>query len=564
MNKLEVHLTTNDLSAVSTIKMENSKDIKEYILGEFPPEQLYEAADYELRTGIRPKLTQKEYNTLNTIMEQYVLILLIQALKLYGRNGMERAPDGCPADLLYRNSLNDTLYLGIQIKSTGQAYKDKTTDRILWKFSAVNKKHYHGLLMFFRCITDGKSWLIPYDRLQQDHNGYVIGIGKSGKNYKFMKDFEVTDQTFASKIIDYYTMCNSSKQTDLSNCLILHPKEKLIIPVSQSTRIEMAVRERLRPILEKTQLKISPPPIEGLSYDQIIGDLLIQEKLALTTESGSLQIRLRQYDAGKRLPYKTTSFHILIIHLPEPFERFFYFIPMDKLIDHDYIKTDKVIGKTSIMLYPHTLRLSHVVNRDEWCNEFLLHYDDPSIAIKLLAIYRKQLLHDPNPIQVQIERPWIANKCDSLTMLLFRFNLTRVYPDTVCTYSYKLNGKRILEKYAYISKKKNVPTSFRINTYHLNGTTTIFPTKNEFDYMFVHLSEKYQTYFILVPVSRLFERYAQKSEKDKLRHDFRIILPKSDDQQLETNNKWLTDFLFSYEDLDVINKINNLFNTNWH
>ena len=134
---------------------------------------------------------------------------------------------------------------------------------------------------------------------------------------------------------------------------------------------------------------------------------------------------------------------------------------MIKLIEHNCVKTETTKGKTCIICLSrgYVMKSVYVTRHDEWCNEFLFNYEDPAIGSKLLTVYNRQLNNVPTPIQFDIAAPWLMKDCNNLTMLLFRFNLTRTYPVEKEKYTFKLRGKKIWERYIKLKKGPKDSTS---------------------------------------------------------------------------------------------------------
>ena len=124
-----------DIKASTMTKMK-------YIIGEFPPEQLHEAVEYELKTGIRPKMTEGSRHKTGgatSTMERYVALLLMYLVKSHGYGELEIVPDSCAADLIYWVSYVVNLYLAIQIKTTGHiAKRVNYNGAITWGWSFQN------------------------------------------------------------------------------------------------------------------------------------------------------------------------------------------------------------------------------------------------------------------------------------------------------------------------------------------------------------------------------------------------------------------------------------------
>lgn len=207
----------------------------------------------------------------------------------------------------------------------------------------------------------------------------------------------------------------------------------------------------------------------------------------------------------------------------------------------------------SMIVYPDDFStLDRNVKRGEWCNEFIFHYHDVYIGEKLLAVYEKQLTHNKNSLQFQMDKPWNIGKCTNLTQLFLKFNFTRSYPYDQETYSFKFLDKRIVEKHAsFVDNDKT--RKIRIYTYHsLND-------KGDFDFLLSHLPGKFKTYFHLVTIGELIKHdLFDKRRGSKVSFD--IDVPNF--ASLRDNSKpilWLDEFIFDYNDPDFRNKVIKLF-----
>jgi hypothetical protein len=379
-----------------------------YIIDSSHTEDLAIAARHELLTHVRPLVSPSRIGGTTYAMERYVCHLIKEVVAMSGVGFIQFTNEGCLADSLYSLQPMDLMCMGLQVKVTSSSSikVDKrcpNSPRKIWSFKFINK-NYQGLLLVLRSITDGKTWLIPHGLLRTHYVGKNLYIYDDLKHEpKFdMRQFEVTDEQIAPKLYEYFTVIASSpwfKPISLSHALI---------PISLSHQKEQQGRQKLLALFGQVGLRTRPPDIENGPYDFWVGELKVQDKWAQLERKQHTGLHVHMYrrrQGGRIHPYSRNEFNFVAIHLPGIYENFFYLIPMGALIAHQIVTMVDQPGKASIMVYPPGVREIH--NRkqaNKWANEFLLHYNDPEIATKILHLYITEQLreHGSTPPQLKL------------------------------------------------------------------------------------------------------------------------------------------------------------------
>jgi hypothetical protein len=523
-----------------------------YVIGSSPIEKMYDAVRMEYETGIMPLVLRSRKNLITKQMETYGSYMVLHSLKGYLGVNSEKSPDGCLSDIMVNIEKFHQLYMGIQVKTTTDVRERIKSGNSTygWKFEGTNK-NYSGFLMYLRSLEDGYSWLIPYNITSKIYKSSHIQIQQSGisKNIKW-ENYKVSNQELGQKILEYYMEAFSS----LSNMITFQTKDALSLPVRETTKLEHANRKRFLPFLEKFGFEIKSPIVEDSPYDMVVGQLKIQEKTALNTEK-RIHLTICHQEDGKNSSYSTGMFHILLVHLPAPFEKYVYFIPELKLIQHGCSKTLYQKGKQTIHLYPDPDQMSEKKNngqKDEWPNEYLFCCNDPNIVAKMLLVYNMQLSNKIVPMVIENPLSWNF-KCGNMNDLVAKWNMERTYPVANNVFSYFLYGKKTVEK--ILTRNVN---SFRLLTNYLVDDVKQPYKLTDADYFFARMPKDHEDYkntFYLLPTKEMLRNGVLKS--DITDGQLKIVFPPKGN--IKTKHSWTENFLFSYHDVNIKNKILDLF-----
>jgi len=520
------------------------KILKKFVIGETDIEKIDDAVKMEYEEGIRPLVSEKldRYST----MERYASLLVIHSVSASKVGKMEFCLDGCKSDLMF--SVEDNKYLGIQVKTTKGLKSMKRGDGSLrkgWFFSDV--EGYPGLLMYFRSLIDGKSWLIPYNLLRQYYKSYNLRIPVSKNTKLNWDDYEINDTQLGQMIYEYYKV--SINNNDL---LVLKDYKNINKAVSKNVQKEYNQRDRILPILEKTGLKIEQPKFENMVYDIILGELRIQEKSSRQKLKYGLYVN---FNGRNHRKYKETDFDILIVHNPSPFDHTFYFIPMDKLAEHGFVKTETQEGNSNLFLYTGEVekdKKSEQSNKNNWALDFLCYYSDPNLTKRLIFIYNMQLYHDMKPVVIKDHIFWDINP-KNLNDLVNKFNLERSHALSNDSYNFKLYDRRILEK----TITKNSDRKLVLYMY-ISINRKRFPhNEGEFDFIYSKIPE-YEGFY-LIPSSELIKRKILKNETSEGQKSISIPFPGTNVKIPSQSNLWVNEFIFFYNDKDFKNTLLNFF-----
>ena len=525
-----------------------------YVIGKSSLEEMDASIEREYETGYRVIVSKKQTSTRNKAMERYASLLAIYSMKRFEKGKLQLSPDCCKSDLIFSREDTPELFLGIQVKTTSNF---KTTIRKydttkFWKFSDTDKD-YSGFLMYLRSLNDGKSWLIPYNILHQYYKGSSLSIQSNPKlNLTTMNwnDYKVDDRNIAQKIHEYYDLALQS-----DNVLTLISNEDITKPISECVQKEHNARKIIIPILEKTGLIVSDPKLENMTYDLIFGEIKIQEKLSY------LKKNLTYYNIhlsrGSNKPYRQNDFDILLIHNPAPFDRTFYFIPMDKLMEHNYIKKDDT-GNETLLLYPGELENREEINKlkNNWSIEFLCYYDDPNLIKRILEIYNMQLNHYNNSIIINNPIHW-EMECNNFNDLVTKWNFKRSFAVVGQEYTFILNEKRVSEK--TITKSYDSYILY-LRNYSKNESKKIVYSPLEyggFDFIYSKIPETKT--FCLIPSSEILKRGFLKNQQEIGKKSLSFPFLDAINKNIQNRHSWIVNFVFYFNDPNIKEKILKLF-----
>jgi len=514
-----------------------------FIIGDSPIELMNSAVELEYEKEIRPLVGNGDRSKC-IVMERYVSLLTIYAMNKYGKGNLKLCVDACRSDLMFSTIENPGKFIGIQVKTTTGTRENKRGNGTItsgWSFAQTDKD-YKGLLMYFRSITDGEAWLIPFNILVNYHDSQNITIVKN-PNRKTRIDwslYKVDNYNIAAKIYEYYLLAING-----SHLLDIKFYEDINRPVHKLHQNEQQFRKKIICYLEQTNLPIKDAIIENSAHDFVLGDLKIQEKIASITNSGtsySFELKRRSTDY---FTYIKDDFDILIIHVPSPNDDFLYFIPMDILVRRGIIKSFRENKRpNAIYIYPQEfIDGQKYIIKDNWPSEFLLSYKDPNLISKILAIYNKQLYHKEEAFI--IENPIFWNfECKSFNDLILKWNLPKEYSMPNSGYTFKIYDNKILEKTAFEGRKNQFQIDFKI----CREGIYFLPKKGDFDFIYVRLP-RISKFFYLIPSTELESEINNAQE--------RISLPYLKDKSSKTI--WINKFIFYHDDPHFTYNLTKLF-----
>lgn len=259
--------------------------------------------------------------------------------------------EGTLADLVIRplNS-NNNKWLPIQLKATQEP---QVTNSNNYYFSKVNK--YTNMLVICICIKDKRIWLFEGNNLK---NIKCLRIG----NYRSIySSCEVNQNNLNNQLQHFY------------NTYELLNFENANTPISKQCINEQKYRKLRESKLP--YINFEYPEQDGLSYDFIVNNLKIQEKVATY-----------YYKRGKLCPdtyiihisrhktcYKKGDNNLYWFVIPNT--DLFYLVPEEILIEKGYIDNNSC--KLLITLYP-IYTYNKLINRkisSYWINEYLFDYN---------------------------------------------------------------------------------------------------------------------------------------------------------------------------------------------
>lgn len=526
------------------------KETKEnrHVLGESPLEEMYDAVKKEYEMGITPLVSPKKTHLRESSLERYSSLLAMYSVEKFGKGKLERNLDGCKSDIIYSLNGNLDKCMGIQVKSTAGLTVSKGND--YWKFGGINKNYTH-LLMYFHSITDGRSWLIPYNILRQFYSGseLMISTGTSKRKRKSAvnwNNYSVSLINLGELIYRYYIFSLSQQ-----NILELRSCYEFNIPDAESMKVEQNSYRQILPYLEKMGMKIKRPDLENMAYDFILGELKVQAKTATKDKTTSLRANLHR---SLSLPYIITDFGILLIHNPPPYENSIYFIPMNKLEYHNYIKDTKdQKGKIDIFFYPGVVIGGEDTKKEKttahnWTLDYLCYLDDPNLIQRLITIYNNQLNNDMTSVVLKNPIFW-DKECKNFNDVVLKWNLDRMYCKIESTYTFDLMNKRIAERACYFDKKAD---NFKLV---IGGKGYNTCKADEYDFLYTTVLG--YNWFYLFPMQIMINKKLIETAGEIGKKKITINYP---GKILKRNlAKWMDDFIFYFNDPTLVEKILALF-----
>jgi len=248
----------------------------------------------------------------------------------------KKAFDKCKSDVISIPHGRSNDHMGIQVKSTSGLNKGG-----FYSFG-LNGNMYNDLLLFCRCTSDGKMWLIPYNEIGKP-KGINISVNSSPKYDKY----EVTADNLCQKMLFYYD----------SNSIKHFPFLELNLPTDEYTRREQQFANKRDTCLSGI-LEFRYPPHEGVSTDFRIGLNKIQEKVGSKNEkSDKLMFCLKRNSSHPS--YKKGDNHYYWLNFRESDKYKFYLVPEEKILNK---KGDTIVTTITI-------------NAQPWLEECCFDYD---------------------------------------------------------------------------------------------------------------------------------------------------------------------------------------------
>ena len=518
--------TTSSMLEIVGINPELPIDSRNrYIIGESSLESMQKAVSLEYHQKIRPLVSEKDGNSKEFHMERYGSSVAIFAINNFNYGRAEICADGCASDILYYEKDRDQC-IGIQVKTTSR-YKG------FWSFGCINKG-YTNLLMYFRSLEEGMSWLIPYQILRCFYTGQNLYLYDSEQTRIDWSKYLIQDTQLAEYIHLYYM----ERETQ---GLKLQTYTEINKPVSITAQKEHTNRQIFKSYMDEDGITVESPPLENMVYDILLMGMKTQEKTARLSLSDYLDINISKHG----VPYHESDIHHMLIHCPEPYEDMIYLLPTDKLKEHGQVETDTQKGELSLTLCPaEDMSENKVCN---WTAEFMVRYMDPNRRARILAILDKQRRHDPNPIKLE-NFVFVNFQCRTLHELMFKFNIPFTIAKRDVPYKYLIYGIKFQE--LTFTRAKG---DYILRLIYSKDNEVLFYHPNDFHFAFVPLVGRYSNYFYLFPMEQFEGRniigHVKSQGERKITLDIHTTV-KAD--------QWALQFLFCYDDLNYSEKFHNL------
>ena len=306
--------------------------------------------------------TLKEKNKISNMTENngYVYIKKI----LEEQFDINKTSEGCEADMLIRPIHHqEDDWLKIQLKTTIEKVHN------MYSFTILPSKYSDDMVFLCICKKDNKIWCVEH----QDIKNLKCKMNISNKS-KYEK-YEYTHDSLKQKLIELYQIyLESSRLCRFQQGII--PKN-----IYQQRELEyIKIRESLLP-----EWNFEYNSVEGLSYDFIVNNKRVQEKVSNSKRKDTVyNICLQRSSVYNRsrtrnmIPYEKHHFDILWVHLQDI--GIFYVIPMEDLVTHNYIKTDTEKGKRCLIL--------NIIKQDAWYSKYQFKNDNFDVDA-LLEIFHK-------------------------------------------------------------------------------------------------------------------------------------------------------------------------------
>lgn len=181
-------------------------DDTSYSVGQSPDAGMLLAITQELDLGIRPILGDIRKRKVSIACVKYARLLINELVKRSRLGNVESVDDCDDYNLTF--SAGDEYSMACQVKITINS--TGPPGREVWQFTQFNKD-YSGSLMIFRVMSNGRTWIVPYDILRQTYRGVNLRITCASQNTNFnWKEYEVHDNNIAERLFSYYCTIKST------------------------------------------------------------------------------------------------------------------------------------------------------------------------------------------------------------------------------------------------------------------------------------------------------------------------------------------------------------------
>jgi hypothetical protein len=290
---------------------------------------------------------------------------------------LEKTVEGCKADIIIKpNSIDENLWLPVQVKGTIKKLKTG-----YYSFS-IHKNYYENTIIILVAIDDKKVWIMD--------NSIINGkdtIALGGKESIYNK-YEVKIEELNEKIIDFYNKNESYYIT----------KENVNIPTSKSQKLEHTSRLLRQKI---NYLTFIEPEINNITYDFIINNYKIQEKVAIKQTKESTHVSFECYIAsfrkhnGRDKETPTTSNRGLsrkaIYTCYERGDNDFYWINLEDSSIFFIIPEWRMIEKKLVNIKTKNESSLYIpqdiTKKEHWLNKYIYNYNDDNKE-KLLELFK--------------------------------------------------------------------------------------------------------------------------------------------------------------------------------
>lgn len=264
--------------------------------------------------------------------------------------------EGSKSDFLIRpRGFKIDEWLQIQLKTTNQKW-----DNNRYQFS-LGKKDYSNMVVINTCIVDNICWIIDGSQIK-GLKTLTVSISANTKYKKYQYD----TSDISPILLEIYIEANFHK-IKLSQQY-----------VSQSLReLEFTYAQKRTVCLN---LPFIPSQVEGMSYDFMLNNKRVQEKLMSVYHRlpGRYEVNLRKSNGrnNKKIPYAKGDNDYYWFHIPN--KDLFYVIPEYELIKYEFIKTQSQSGKSSIGFYPFGDNKNKILSEN--LNQYIYDYSPNSIT----------------------------------------------------------------------------------------------------------------------------------------------------------------------------------------
>ena len=304
------------------------------------------------------ELLKKNKNT--NQMEYNGIQLLEEYLAPYYE--VVRTHEGCGADIAIRKkSDTEDKWIPVQVKTTNNICHG------MYSFKYLNPS-YKNMLLFCTCITEKKSWLLPFNDVSTIT---VLNISIKSK-YNI---YEVKSDTLC-KMIDM----NLEKIEYLALSTIMEP----INPLQKREQLYFRKREQYLPFLEYTY-----PGIQGTVVDVLIYQKKVQEKvLGFIKDRNALQCEFASNNGkvdGKRTHRTYCLGENDYYWLHSSIDERFWIIPEQVLFERGLIASENEIKNKKVLCFK-----SENNKNNTWLNAFEYNYNmiNEEVKDKIIKLFK--------------------------------------------------------------------------------------------------------------------------------------------------------------------------------